>query len=70
MTGDTWRPETAVDFRENSVEFKDGFKKFLSQQPSMMEASGTAIYKYIYIYINELFLAQFVGYGNVTWCGA
>jgi hypothetical protein len=23
--------------RENSVEFKDGFKKFLSQQPSMME---------------------------------
>ena len=24
--------------RENSVEFKDGFKKFLSQQPSMMEA--------------------------------
>ena len=25
--------------RENSVEFKDGFKKFLSQQPSMMEAT-------------------------------
>ncbi|CAJ1355636.1 unnamed protein product [Effrenium voratum] len=24
--------------RENSVEYKDGFKKFLSQQPSMMEA--------------------------------
>ncbi|CAE7358049.1 DCP5 [Symbiodinium natans] len=24
--------------RENSVDFKDGFKKFLSQQPSMMEA--------------------------------